>query len=174
MVAQGLITNKNKHLYIVDNASPTVINGAIYEKYLDFSSIIPLQEVIYYAKNDCIDNTDINNQITYKKGFYLYNLTTSKWEYLGSTDVKLDSTVTQGVIRTITSNKGTSYTINADLIVEQIGEETITISKSLDNITLDDGTEIHVGDVLEIYKAIGGVEVYSYCIVIEPIYNPFS
>lgn len=132
------------------------------------------KQTMGYSKNDYIDTININNPVTYLKGFYLYDLTDAKWNYIGINNIVLNNTVVPSTTTVIKSNQGTDYNINSEVTTEQIGQETITISKSLEDIVLDDGVEVHIGDVLEIKKEICGVEVYSYCIVPEEIYDPFA
>ena len=55
-----------------------------------------------------------------------------------------------------------------------MGVETTEVIKSLEDVVLDDGTEIYVGDVIELYKFIDGILVYEYSIVEEEFYNPFG
>ena len=40
----------------------------------------PTKDTIVYVKNDYVDNTDVDNPITYDNGFYLYDSVNSAWE----------------------------------------------------------------------------------------------
>ena len=81
--------------------------------------------------------------------------------------------IEDSIISEITSINDTVYSINAEKTTQTVGVETIEVIKSLEDITLDDGTEIYVGDVIEIHKYIDSVEVYTYSIIEDEFYNPF-
>ena len=51
---------------------------SIYDNYSLLPT--PTKDTIVYVKNDYVDNTDVDNPITYPKGFYLYDTVNSAWE----------------------------------------------------------------------------------------------
>ena len=169
LVTNGVITDDTKHLYIVIDAEDEETVGVIYEDYSQFPVDLT-KEVIVYAKNDYIDDTTLDE---YSKGFYLYNLDTQTWDLIGSGEIEASEEIEDSIISEITSINDTVYSINAEKTTQTVGVETIEVIKSLEDITLDDGTEIYVGDVIEIHKYIDSVEVYTYSIIEDEFYNPF-
>lgn len=169
LVTNGVITDDTKHLYIVIDAEDEETVEGIYEDYSQFPVDLT-KEVIVYAKNDYVDNTTLDE---YSKGFYLYNLDTQTWDLIGSGEIEASEEIEDSVITEITSINDTVYSINAEKTTQTVGAETIEVIKSLEDMTLDDGTEIHVGDVIEIHKYIDSVEVYTYSIIEDEFYNPF-
>ena len=170
LVTNGVITDDTKHLYIVIDAKDKETVEIIYEDYSKFPANLT-KEVIVYAKNDYVDNTTLDE---YSKGFYLYNLDTQTWDLIGSGEVETSQETDNSTTVQITSTNTTEYTINAEKTTQNVGVETIEVIKSLEDMTLDDGTEIHVGDVIEIHKFIDGILIYEYSIVEEDFYNPFG
>ena len=169
LVTNGVITDDTKHLYIVIDAEDEETVGVIYEDYSQFPVDLT-KEVIVYAKNDYVDDTTLDE---YSKGFYLYNLDTQTWDLIGSGEIEASEEIEDSIISEITSINDTVYSINAEKTTQTVGVETIEVIKSLEDITLDDGTEIYVGDVIEIHKYIDSVEVYTYSIIEDEFYNPF-
>ena len=169
LVTNGVITDDTKHLYIVIDAEDEETVDIIYEDYSQFPVDLT-KEVIVYAKNDYIDDTTL---VEYSKGFYLYNLDTQTWDLIGSGEIEASEEIEDSTITEITSINDTVYSINAEKTTQTVGVETIEVIKSLEDITLDDGTEIYVGDVIEIHKYIDSVEVYTYSIIEDEFYNPF-
>lgn len=169
LVTNGVITDDTKHLYIVIDAEDEETVDIIYEDYSQFPVDLT-KEVIVYAKNDYIDDTTLDE---YSKGFYLYNLDTQTWDLIGSGEIEASEEIEDSIISEITSINDTVYSINAEKTTQSVGVETIEVIKSLEDITLDDGTEIYVGDVIEIHKYIDSVEVYTYSIIEDEFYNPF-
>ena len=169
LVTNGVITDDTKHLYIVIDAEDEETVDIIYEDYSQFPVDLT-KEVIVYAKNDYVDDTTL---VEYSKGFYLYNLDTQTWDLIGSGEIEASKEIEDSIITEITSINDTAYSINAEKTIQSVGVETIEVIKSLEDITLDDGTEIHVGDVIEIHKYIDSVEVYTYSIIEDEFYNPF-
>lgn len=169
LVTNGVITDDTKHLYIVIDAEDEETVGVIYEDYSQFPVDLT-KEVIVYAKNDYVDDTTLDE---YSKGFYLYNLDTQTWDLIGSGEIEASEEIEDSIISEITSINDTVYSINAEKNTQTVGVETIEVIKSLEDITLDDGTEIYVGDVIEIHKYIDSVEVYTYSIIEDEFYNPF-
>lgn len=169
LVTNGVITDDTKHLYIVIDAEDEETVDVIYEDYSQFPVDLT-KEVIVYAKNDYVDDTTL---VEYSKGFYLYNLDTQTWDLIGSGEIEASEEIEDSVITEITSINDTVYSINAEKTTQSVGVETIEVIKSLEDITLDDGTEIYVGDVIEIHKYIDSVEVYTYSIIEDEFYNPF-
>lgn len=169
LVTNGVITDDTKHLYIVIDAEDEETVDIIYEDYSQFPVDLT-KEVIVYAKNDYIDDTTL---VEYSKGFYLYNLDTQTWDLIGSGEIEASEEIEDSTITEITSINDTVYSINAEKTTQTVGVETIEVIKSLEDITLDDGTEIYVGDVIEIHKYIDNVEVYTYSIIEDEFYNPF-
>lgn len=169
LVTNGVITDDTKHLYIVIDAEDEETVEGIYEDYSQFPVDLT-KEVIVYAKNDYVDDTTL---VEYSKGFYLYNLDTQTWDLIGSGEIEASEEIEDSVITEITSINDTVYSINAEKTTQTVGAETIEVIKSLEDITLDDGTEIYVGDVIEIHKYIDSVEVYTYSIIEDEFYNPF-
>lgn len=169
LVTNGVITDDTKHLYIVIDAEDEETVEGIYEDYSQFPVDLT-KEVIVYAKNDYVDDTTLDE---YSKGFYLYNLDTQTWDLIGSGEIEASEEIEDSVITEITSINDTVYSINAEKTTQTVGAETIEVIKSLEDITLDDGTEIYVGDVIEIHKYIDSVEVYTYSIIEDEFYNPF-
>ena len=170
LVTNGVITDETKHLYIVIDAEDEETVEVIYEDYSQFPVDLT-KEIIVYAKNDYVDATTLDE---YSKGFYLYNLDTQTWELISSGgEVETSQETDNSTTVQITSTNTTEYTINAEKITQTIGIETAEVIKSLEDITLDDGTEIYVGDVIEIHKYIDSVEVYTYSIIEDEFYNPF-
>ena len=169
LVTNGVITDDTKHLYIVIDAEDEETVGVIYEDYSQFPVDLT-KEVIVYAKNDYVDDTTL---VEYSKGFYLYNLDTQTWDLIGSGEIEASEEIEDSIISEITSINDTVYSINAEKTTQTVGVETIEVIKSLEDITLDDGTEIYVGDVIEIHKYIDSVEVYTYSIIEDEFYNPF-
>lgn len=169
LVTNGVITDDTKHLYIVIDAEDEETVEVIYEDYSQFPVDLT-KEVIVYAKNDYVDDTTLDE---YSKGFYLYNLDTQTWDLIGSGEIEASEEIEDSVITEITSINDTVYSINAEKTTQTVGAETIEVIKSLEDITLDDGTEIYVGDVIEIHKYIDSVEVYTYSIIEDEFYNPF-
>ena len=170
LVTNGVITDDTKHLYIVIDAEDEETVDIIYEDYSQFPVDLT-KEVIVYAKNDYVDDTTLDE---YSKGFYLYNLDTQTWDLIGSGEIEASEEIEDSIISEITSINDTVYSINAEKTTQNVGVETIEVIKSLEDITLDDGTEIYVGDVIELYKFIDGILVYEYSIVEEEFYNPFG
>lgn len=170
MIANGLITDETKHLYVVTDAQNTDIYE-IYNDYSEFPTTVD-KEIIVYAKEDYID---VTTSIEYKKGFYLYKLDTLTWELINSGgEVEATKEVEDSIVTEITSTNDTLYSINAEKTIQTVGVETTEVIKSLEDVVLDDGTEIYVGDVIELYKFIDGILVYEYSIVEEEFYNPFG
>lgn len=169
LVTNGVITDDTKHLYIVIDAEDEETVDIIYEDYSQFPVDLT-KEVIVYAKNDYVDDTTLDE---YSKGFYLYNLDTQTWDLIGSGEIEASEEIEDSIISEITSINDTVYSINAEKNTQTVGVETIEVIKSLEDITLDDGTEIYVGDVIEIHKYIDSVEVYTYSIIEDEFYNPF-
>lgn len=169
LVTNGVITDDTKHLYIVIDAEDEETVDIIYEDYSQFPVDLT-KEVIVYAKNDYVDDTTLDE---YSKGFYLYNLDTQTWDLIGSGEIEASKEIEDSIITEITSINDTVYSINAEKTTQTVGVETIEVIKSLEDITLDDGTEIYVGDVIEIHKYIDSVEVYTYSIIEDEFYNPF-
>ena len=170
LVTNGVITDDTKHLYIVIDAEEEETVDIIYEDYSQFPVDLT-KEVIVYAKNDYIDDTTLDE---YSKGFYLYNLDTQTWDLINSGgEIEASEEIEDSIISEITSINDTVYSINAEKNTQTVGVETIEVIKSLEDITLDDGTEIYVGDVIEIHKYIDNVEVYTYSIIEDEFYNPF-
>lgn len=169
LVTNGVITDDTKHLYIVIDAEDEETVNVIYEDYSQFPVDLT-KEVIVYAKNDYVDDTTL---VEYSKGFYLYNLDTQTWDLIGSGEIEASEEIEDSIISEITSINDTVYSINAEKTTQTVGVETIEVIKSLEDITLDDGTEIYVGDVIEIHKYIDSVEVYTYSIIEDEFYNPF-
>ena len=169
LVINGVITDDTKHLYIVIDAKDEETVDIIYEDYSQFPVDLT-KEVIAYAKNDYVDDTTL---VEYSKGFYLYNLDTQTWDLIGSGEIEASKEIEDSIITEITSINDTVYSINAEKTTQTVGAETIEVIKSLEDITLDDGTEIYVGDVIEIHKYIDSVEVYTYSIIEDEFYNPF-
>ena len=171
LVTNGVITDDTKHLYIVIDAKDKETVEIIYEDYSKFPVDLT-KEVIVYAKNDYVDNTTLDE---YSKGFYLYNLDTLTWDLINSGgEIEATKEVEDSIVTEITSTNDTPYSINGEKITQNVGVETTEVIKSLEDMTLDDGTEIHVGDVIELYKYIDGILVYEYSIVEEDFYNPFG
>lgn len=170
LVTNGVITDDTKHLYIVIDANDEETVDVIYEDYSQFPVDLT-KEVIVYAKNDYVDDTTLDE---YSKGFYLYNLDTQTWDLIGSGEIESSKEIEDSVITEITSINDTVYSINAEKTTQTVGVETTEIIKSLEDVVLDDGTEIYVGDVIELYKFIDGILVYEYSIVEEEFYNPFG
>ena len=55
-------------------------NGvAIYDDYSKLPTDLT-EKTIAYCENDYVDNTDVDNPITYDNGFYLYDSVNSAWE----------------------------------------------------------------------------------------------
>ena len=169
LVTNGVITDDTKHLYIVIDAKDEETVDIIYEDYSQFPVDLT-KEVIVYAKNDYVDDTTL---VEYSKGFYLYNLDTQTWDLIGSGEIEASEEIEDSTITEITSINNTVYSINAEKTTQTVGVETIEVIKSLEDITLDDGTEIYVGDVIEIHKCIDSVEVYTFSIIEDEFYNPF-
>ena len=169
LVINGVITDDTKHLYVVIDAKDEETVDIIYEDYSQFPVDLT-KEVIAYAKNDYVDDTTL---VEYSKGFYLYNLDTQTWDLIGSGEIEASKEIEDSIITEITSINDTVYSINAEKTTQTVGVETIEVIKSLEDITLDDGTEIYVGDVIEIHKYIDSVEVYTYSIIEDEFYNPF-
>ena len=169
LVTNGVITDDTKHLYVVIDAKDEETVDIIYEDYSQFPVDLT-KEVIVYAKNDYVDDTTLDE---YSKGFYLYNLDTQTWDLIGSGEIEASKEIEDSIITEITSINDTVYSINAEKTTQTVGAETIEVIKSLEDITLDDGTEIYVGDVIEIHKYIDSVEVYTYSIIEDEFYNPF-
>ena len=169
LVTNGVITDDTKHLYIVIDAEDEETVDIIYEDYSQFPVDLT-KEVIVYAKNDYVDDTTL---VEYSKGFYLYNLDTQTWDLIGSGEIEASEEIEDSTITEITSINNTVYSINAEKTTQTVGVETIEVIKSLEDITLDDGTEIYVGDVIEIHKCIDSVEVYTFSIIEDEFYNPF-
>lgn len=169
LVTNGVITDDTKHLYIVIDAEDEETVDIIYEDYSQFPVDLT-KEVIVYAKNDYVDDTTLDE---YSNGFYLYNLDTQTWDLIGSGEIEASEEIEDSIISEITSINDTVYSINAEKTTQTVGVETIEVIKSLEDITLDDGTEIYVGDVIEIHKYIDSVEVYTYSIIEDEFYNPF-
>ena len=170
LVTNGVITDDTKHLYIVIDAEDEETVDIIYEDYSQFPVDLT-KEVIVYAKNDYIDDTTLDE---YSKGFYLYNLDTQTWDLINSGgEIEASEEIEDSIITEITSINDTLYSINGEKTIQTVGVETIEVIKSLEDITLDDGTEIYVGDVIEIHKYIDNVEVYTYSIIEDEFYNPF-
>lgn len=169
LVTNGVITDDTKHLYIVIDAEDKETVDVIYEDYSQFPVDLT-KEVIVYAKNDYVDDTTL---VEYSKGFYLYNLDSQTWDLIGSEEIEASKEIEDSIITEITSINDTVYSINAEKTTQTVGVETIEVIKSLEDITLDDGTEIYVGDVIEIHKYIDSVEVYTYSIIEDEFYNPF-
>ena len=143
----------------------------IYEDYSQFPVDLT-KEVIVYAKNDYVDDTTLDE---YSKGFYLYKLDTQTWELISSGgEIEATKEVEDSIVTEITSTNDTLYSINAEKTIQTVGVETTEVIKSLEDVVLDDGTEIYVGDVIELYKFIDGILVYEYSIVEEEFYNPFG
>ena len=170
LVTNGVITDDTKHLYIVIDVKDEETVGVIYEDYSQFPVNLT-KEVIVYAKNDYVDDTTLDE---YSKGFYLYNLDTQTWDLIGSGEIEASKEIEDSIITEITSINDTAYYINAEKTTQTVGVETTEIIKSLEDVVLDDGTEIYVGDVIELYKFIDGILVYEYSIVEEEFYNPFG
>ena len=170
LVTNGVITDDTKHLYIVIDAEDEETVEVIYEDYSQFPVNLT-KEVIVYAKNDYVDDTTLDE---YSKGFYLYNLDTQTWYLIGSGEIEASKEIEDSIITEITSINDTAYYINAEKTTQTVGVETTEIIKSLEDVVLDDGTEIYVGDVIELYKFIDGILVYEYSIVEEEFYNPFG
>ena len=170
LVTNGVITDDTKHLYIVIDAKDKETVEIIYEDYSKFPANLT-KEAIVYAKNDYVDNTTLDE---YSKGFYLYNLNTQTWDLISSGEVETTKEIEGSITTEITSTNDTLYFINGEKTTQTVGVETIEVIKSLEDITLDDGTEIYVGDVIELYKFIDGILVYEYSIVEEEFYNPFG
>lgn len=171
LVTNGVITDDTKHLYIVIDAEDEETVDIIYEDYSQFPVDLT-KEVIVYAKNDYVDDTTLDE---YSKGFYLYNLDTQTWDLINSGgEIEASKEIEDSIITEITSINDTAYSINAEKSTQTVGVETTEIIKSLEDVVLDDGTEIHVGDVIELYKFIDGILVYEYSIVEEEFYNPFG
>ena len=170
LVTNGVITDDTKHLYIVIDVKDEETVGVIYEDYSQFPVDLT-KEVIVYAKNDYVDDTTLDE---YSKGFYLYNLDTQTWDLIGSGEIEASKEIEDSIITEITSINDTAYYINAEKTTQTVGVETTEIIKSLEDVVLDDGTEIYVGDVIELYKFIDGILVYEYSIVEEEFYNPFG
>lgn len=171
LVTNGVITDDTKHLYIVIDANDAETVEVIYEDYSQFPVDLT-KEVIVYAKNDYVDDTTL---VEYSKGFYLYNLDTQTWDLIGSGgEIEASKEIEDSIITEITSINDTVYSINAEKTTQTVGVETTEIIKSLEDVVLDDGTEIYVGDVIELYKFIDGILVYEYSIVEEEFYNPFG
>ena len=169
LVTNGVVTDDTKHLYIVIDVEDEETVDIIYEDYSQFPVDLT-KEVIVYAKNDYVDDTTLDE---YSKGFYLYNLDTQTWDLIGSGEIEASEEIEDSIISEITSINDTVYSINAEKTTQNVGVETIEVIKSLEDITLDDGTEIYVGDVIEIHKYIDSVEVYTYSIIEDEFYNPF-
>lgn len=169
LVINGVITDDTKHLYVIIDAKDEETVDIIYEDYSQFPVDLT-KEVIAYAKNDYVDDTTL---VEYSKGFYLYNLDTQTWDLIGSGEIEASKEIEDSIITEITSINDTVYSINAEKTTQTVGVETIEVIKSLEDITLDDGTEIYVGDVIEIHKYIDSVEVYTYSIIEDEFYNPF-
>lgn len=170
LVTNGVITDDTKHLYIVIDAEDEETVDIIYEDYSQFPVDLT-KEVIVYAKNDYVDDTTL---VEYSKGFYLYNLDTQTWDLIGSGEIEASKEIEDSIITEITSINDTVYSINAEKTTQSVGVETTEIIKSLEDVVLDDGTEIYIGDVIELYKFIDGILVYEYSIVEEEFYNPFG
>ena len=169
LVTNGVVTDDTKHLYIVIDVEDEETVDIIYEDYSQFPVDLT-KEVIVYAKNDYVDDTTLDE---YSKGFYLYNLDTQTWDLIGSGEIEASEEIEDSIITEITSINDTLYSINGEKTIQTVGVETIEVIKSLEDITLDDGTEIYVGDVIEIHKYIDSVEVYTYSIIEDEFYNPF-
>ena len=158
----------NSNNYIFQEISSTGIQ--IVNNYNNLSSL-PTKESIVYCKEDYVDTT---NNKTYVNGFYLYDTILAEWVSINkSTNIKFDEITDNNVSASVTSSNDTLYSINAEKITQNIGIEKIEVVKSKEDMTLDDGTVISIGDVIEIHKFIDTIEIYSYCIVEDPLYNPF-
>ena len=170
LVANGTITPDTKHLYIITDAKTTKTTR-VFTNY----SLLPAsltEEDFVYCKEDYTD--PITNE-EFKEGFYLYDLALAKWRMCnGAGEVSNSVTITPSILTSVHSNNNTEYHINSDKTVQTVGLETIEIVRSLEDITLDDGTDIFVGDVISINKFIDGVLAYEYSIVEEVLYNPFG
>ena len=61
-------------------SSSCTCNGvAIYDDYSKLPTDLT-EKTIAYCENDYVDNTDVDNPITYDNGFYLYDSVNSAWE----------------------------------------------------------------------------------------------
>ena len=62
----------------ISNNTGTGNGVAIYDDYSKLPNDLT-EDTIAYCKNDYVDNTDVDNPITYFKGFCLYDTTNNKW-----------------------------------------------------------------------------------------------
>ena len=94
--------------------------GSGMEKKIDLLT----EDIIIYCKDDYIDE----NNTTYKKGFYLYDLDLNKWNLINSSNnVNIDESTEDNTPITLISLEGTEYSINAEKITQTIGLETIEV-----------------------------------------------
>ena len=172
LIQQGIINDDTIDLYIIIDEQEEESIKTIVQDYSLLPEIDLLTEdIIIYCKDDYIDE----NNTTYKKGFYLYDLDLNKWNLINSSNnVNIDESTEDNTSITLISSEGTEYKVNAEKFTQNVGLETIEVLKAKEDMTLDDGTNISIGDVIEIHKFIGAIEIYSYCIIEEPLYNPFE
>ena len=75
-------------------------NGvAIYDDYSKLPTDLT-EKTIAYCENDYIDNTDVDDPITYNKGWYLFDSSSVEWEVipLGLTDIPIATKTSLGVV----------------------------------------------------------------------------
>ena len=79
-------------------------NGvAIYDDYSHLPTDLT-EKTIAYCENDYVDNTDVDNPITYSKGFYFYEVDTSTWK-----NIKVSSNGSVDFIQNWTSEEVSEY-----------------------------------------------------------------
>ena len=87
--------------YIQDNNSGT-IEGSGIKIYDDYSKLPTdlTEKTIAYCENDYIDNTDVDNPITYNKGWYLFDSSSVEWGAisLDLTDIPIATKTSLGVV----------------------------------------------------------------------------
>ena len=156
LVTNGVITDDTKHLYIVIDAKDKENVEVIYEDYSQFPTDLT-KEVIVYAKNDYIDTT---TSIEYPKGFYLWNNATQVWERLSvAGDLETEEEIDNSGVEIVTIN-GVDESLPVSVITQKVGEEITIITRATADSS--DGSTILSGDVVNIKKIIGGVELLQY------------
>ena len=103
---------------------------SIYDNYSLLPT--PTKDTIVYVKNDYVDNTDVDNPITYPKGFYLYDSVNSAWEL--ATQVSATKEIYEEEITTAS---------NTWSIQHNLGEKNLTKVTIYD----DEGNEIVLPDI---------------------------
>lgn len=155
---------------LVESGSGTVQSVSnVYDSYEDFPT--PTENAILYAMNDYTDPSGT----VYKKGYWVYNVSTNTWESIMDTTITTEQTSDESVSESVVI-QGTAEDVDCTVTTEKVGGITTVVTTA--NADSADGVTIKEGDIISIEQYIDGVLINSYSKLedeeIIDVVNPFG